>query len=112
MAEIYPYMIIGLMVVFFISFVIRAIQLLKKSGRIKREGYDAKAVISRVEYSPADDDNSETYYYYVRFRDLSGVERECSAGMSLFPEHREGDQVNIRYLPDDLEFVRIMDDNA
>ena len=111
MANIYPYMILALVAVMILAFFYKAFRMIRKSGKIKREGYDAKAVIYRVEYSPADDDNSETYYYYVRFRDLNGVERECSAGLSLSQKYQEGEQVNIRYLPDDLEFVRIMDDN-
>lgn len=110
MENTFEYLIIGAVAVLFVSFFVRAFLLLRKAGKIKKEGYDASAVISRVEYSPGDADSSETYYFYVRFRDMDGIERECRAGLASYPQYEEGDKVTIRYLPDDLEFVRIMDE--
>ena len=90
-------------VVFIIVFVIGVISSIKKANKIKKEGIETKATISRVEYD-TDSDDSTYEKFYVSYLDNNGIQRE-SLLSNASVNAKVGDQIRIRYLENDYQIV-------
>ncbi len=87
-------------------FVIAVVRMLKKAKKIDREGLVADAVVSRVEEDRDVESASTSYLTYVTFTDRDGTAREAVMARTLKPEHTEGEELYIKYLPGDYKMVR------
>ncbi len=87
-------------------FAVAVVRLLKKAKRIDREGLVADAVVSGFRESYDSETHSRSYTTMVRFTDRDGVKRECPMSVSSEIEYEVGQELRIKYLPDDWKMVR------
>ncbi len=87
-------------------FVFFLVKTIKKAKKIDREGIVASAVVSRVEEDRDVESASTSYLTYVTFTDRDGTAREAVMARTLKPEHTEGEELYIKYLPGDYKMVR------
>ena len=90
--------LIGVAILMFLGF--------KQNRKIKKEGLDAKAVVTRIEeHRDADDDGPTVEYkYFVEYRAQDGKTYEAELG-SVPKRTQVGDEMIIKYLPDRPYYV-------
>ena len=87
-------------------FLYQAVRILKKADRIDKEGVETTAVVSRIEEIYDPDTTSSSWTTYVQYRDKKGILRESPVSLTADVQHEVGEQLRIRYMPDDDELVR------
>lgn len=105
----YYYLAGGILAVILI---VGAIYTIKRNQKIKSQGVEADAVVSRIkEIESRDSDGAITtsYEYYVRYRNETGETMEAKLGNP--PRRiREGDALRVKYLPEKPKFALAVKD--
>lgn len=96
--------IIGAICVIFV--IARVVLTLRKAKKIDREGIETDAVVSKIVESRDVEASSSSYTTYVKYMDRDGNTLESPMAFTVRPEHAEGDEVRIRYIPGDKKLVR------
>ena len=89
-----------------IVFVIRVVLTLKKAKKIDREGIETDAVVSKIVETYDPENHSSSYTTYVKYMDRDGNTLESPMTLTNCPEHSEGDEVRIKYIPGDKKLGR------
>lgn len=80
----------------------------RRNRRIRQEGIETDAVVSRVEenYNAQGDGTlSVSYSYYVQYEDQNGTTHEAILSKVLQSHYRVGDELRIRYLPEKPKYA-------
>jgi hypothetical protein len=99
---------LGIFIVF-VAFVVTVLIItIIRNQKIRKNGIEAEAVISRIEeYESTDSDGftDTNYRYYVTYRTRDGKTVEARLGKIVQVRYHEGDTLNVMYLPDKPEYV-------
>ncbi len=79
-----------------------------RNNKIRKNGIEAEAVISRIEESESVDSDGGvdiTYKYFVTYKTMDGKTVEARLGKIMQTRYHRGQTLNIMYLPEKPDYV-------
>lgn len=95
-------------IVFVAIIVVSLVITLVRNNKIRKNGIEAEAVISRIEESESVDSDGSvdtTYTYYVTYRTMDGETVEAKLGKIMQKRYHMGQTLNIMYLAEKPNYV-------
>ncbi len=99
---------ISIVIVVFVFFAVVFSTAVMRNNRIRKNGIEAEAFISRIEeYESTDSEGfrDTNYRYYVTYTTQDGKTVEARLGKIMQVIYQEGEKINIKYLPEKPDYV-------